>query len=200
MPSIDKLYLYKNYSRLKNIELNRRIDKSNKKLLIRKKLDFVPENHKQIQITQIKGFEKNLIKRWFISFVSVVSKKGCLEKYRNYIFLVFKRLNKNFNLFEFFFMLEKKLSITFESFKKKIAGRHFLIPIGLDPYKRINAITRLVISSLKLRKERKFVDKLYNELLDIINNQGFSINRRLTYTKQLKDILTNIRFLNEKYI
>ena len=90
--------------------------------------------------------------------------------------------------------------MTFESFKKKIAGRNFLIPLGLDPYKRINAITKLIISNLKLRKEKGFVNKLYNELIDIFNNKGLSINKRINYTKQLKDLLTNIRFLNEKYV
>lgn len=84
--------------------------------------------------------------------------------------------------------------------KKKLQVEIFLIPLGLDPYKRVNAMSKLIISSLKLRKEKIFVDKLYNELLDVFNNKGLSVTKRLQHTKQLKEILTNIRFLNEKYI
>ena len=60
-------------------------------------------------------------------------------------------------------------------------------------------MSKLIITSLKLRKERSFGDKLYNELVDTYNNKGFSIIKKMNYTKQLKDIITNIRFLNEKY-
>ena len=60
-------------------------------------------------------------------------------------------------------------------------------------------MSKLIISSLKLRKEKVFIDKLYNELVDTYNNKGLSIIKKLNYTKQLKDIITNIRFLNEKY-
>lgn len=50
-----------------------------------------------------------------------------------------------------------------------------------------------------MRKEKSFSDKLFNELVDAYNNKGLSIVKRLNHTKQLKDIITNIRFLNEKY-
>jgi len=60
-------------------------------------------------------------------------------------------------------------------------------------------MSKLIVSSLKLRKEKLFVDRLFNELVDTYNNKGLSISKRLNYTKQLKDIITNIRFLNEKY-
>ena len=60
-------------------------------------------------------------------------------------------------------------------------------------------MSKLVISSLKLRKEKLFVDRLFNELVDAYNNKGLSVSKKLNYTKQLKDIITNIRFLNEKY-
>lgn len=199
IPSIDKIYLYENFSRQKNLELKKRIKKAKKRLKA-KNINYKAFKYRKFESKKLKTFETSFIKRWFISFLSVVSRKGSLSKYNNYLLFVFKKLSLNYNLFWFFFKIEQNLFINFENFKKKIAGRNFLIPLGLDPYKRVNAIVKLIISNLKSRKERLFIDKLYNELLDVFNNKGLSVGKRLQYTKQLKDNLTNIRFLNEKYI
>lgn len=131
--------------------------------------------------------------------MSVISKKGINIKYNNYIEQILLRIKQKYNLFQFFSIIEENLTIIFNTFKKKIAGKNLLIPIGLTSSKRVNAMSKLIITSLKSRKEKSFLDKLYNELIDSYNNKGLSIIKKLNYTKQLKDIITNIRFLNEKY-
>ena len=199
MPSISKIYLYENFTVQKDLEIKQKTKKAIKRLK-KKKINYKGSNYKKFRNTRDILFRRTFVKKWFISFVSVIAKKGISIKYQNYVLLIFQKLNLKYNLFKFFYKLEQNLFIAFETFKKKIAGKNFLIPLGLDLYKRINSMTKLIISSLKFRKEKKFIDKFYNELIDVFNNKGLSITKRLQYTKQLKEILTNIRFLNEKYI
>lgn len=187
----DKVFLFERYSlyTIKQI-----LSKINKRKLIRStpiKLEYAN--------SLIRMYQSNYIKRWVVSLLSVISKKGNNIKYNNYIAKVLVRIKQKYNLFQFFSIIEENLTIIFNTFKKRIAGKNLLIPIGLSSSKRVNAMSKLIITSLKLRKERVFIDKLYNELLDTYNNKGLSIIKKLNYTKQLKDIITNIRFLNEKY-
>ena len=63
MPSIDKIYLYENFSRVKNIELHKKIRKSNKKLLKKRNLQVLPKKHQKLQDYKIKYFEQKFIKR-----------------------------------------------------------------------------------------------------------------------------------------
>jgi ribosomal protein S7 len=120
-------------------------------------------------------------------------------KYKIYIEKVIRNIMNKHNLLSFFSIIETHMSIFFMMFKKKIAGKNLLIPLSVNKSQRLNIISRLIISSLKLRMEQTFVDKLTAELLDIHNKKGLTITKRLNYVKQMKDNLSNIRFLNEKY-
>ena len=192
MPVIDKIFLLEKYSLFETKKIINRINK-------RKLIDpnFLKTQYANVLI---KTYEQNYLKRWLTSLVSVISKKGSVEKYNNYINLVLQKIKKKYNLFNFFSIIEENLTIVFSTFKKRIAGKNLLVPISLTAYKRVNLMSKLIISSLKLRKERSFSEKLYNELLDVFNNKGISVSKKLNYTKQLREIITNIRFLNEKYI
>lgn len=192
MPVIDKIILLEKYSLF---ETKKIINRINKRKLIDSSLVKTQYANVLIQI-----YEENYLKRWITSLVSVISKKGSIEKYNNYINIVIKKIKNKYNLFNFFSVIEANLTIVFSTFKKKIAGKNLLVPISLTAYKRVNLMSKIIISSLKLRKEKSFIEKLYNELLDILNNKGSSISKKLNYTKQLKDLIINIRFLNEKYI
>ena len=94
MPSIDKIYLYENFTRQKNLELKKYIKKSKKKLKA-KKINYNTLKYKKFKAKKTKNFEINFIKRWFISFLSVISRKGSLSKYNNYLLIVFKKLSLN---------------------------------------------------------------------------------------------------------
>ena len=187
----DKVFLFERYSLYKSKKI---ISKINKRKLIKSsplKLEY--------SNLLIDTYKINYIKRWIVSLLSVISKKGNIVKYNTYINNVLIKIKQKYNLFNFFSVIEENLTIVFNTFKKRIAGKNLLIPIGLTYSKRVNAMSKLIITSLKLRKEKSFSDKLYNELIDSYNNKGLSIMKKLNYTKQLKDIITNIRFLNEKY-
>jgi len=187
----DKTFLFERYA-LNDIK--KVINRINKRKLIEP--NFVKTRYADMLINT---YESNYIKRWVTSILSVISKKGETVKYNNYIWSVINRIKLKYNLFYFFSIIEENLTIVFDTFKKRIAGKNLLVPTGLTHYKRVNAMSKLIVSSLKLRKEKLFVDRLFNELVDTYNNKGLSISKRLNYTKQLKDIITNIRFLNEKY-
>nr|YP_009308426.1 ribosomal protein small subunit 7 [Paramoeba pemaquidensis]AOS85564.1 ribosomal protein small subunit 7 [Paramoeba pemaquidensis] len=187
----DKVFLFERYSLYSAKKI---ISKINKRKLIKSSISKTEYSN-----TLIDTYKVNYIRRWVISLLSVISKKGSNIKYSTYIGNVLSKIKQKYNLFNFFSIIEENLTIVFNTFKKRIAGKNLLIPIGLTHYKRVNAMSKLIITSLKLRKERSFSDKLYNELIDAYNNKGLSIIKKLNYTKQLKDVITNIRFLNEKY-
>jgi len=187
----DKIFLFERYSLYKIKQI---LSKINKRKLIKSNLV-----KSQYANSLVNMYKVNYIKRWVVSLLSVISKKGINIKYNNYIEQILLRIKQKYNLFQFFSIIEENLTIIFNTFKKKIAGKNLLIPIGLTSSKRVNAMSKLIITSLKSRKEKSFLDKLYNELIDSYNNKGLSIIKKLNYTKQLKDIITNIRFLNEKY-
>jgi ribosomal protein S7 len=187
----DKVFLFERYSLYKIKQI---LSKINKRKLIKSSLVKMEYANSLISM-----YKANYIKRWIISLLSVISKKGSNLKYNNYIDQVLVRIKQKYNLFQFFAIIEENLTIIFNTFKKRIAGKNLLIPMGLASSKRVNAMSKLIITSLKLRKEKSFIDKLYNELVDTYNNKGLSIVKKLNYTKQLKDIITNIRYLNEKY-
>ena len=145
------------------------------------------------------NFRKYFIKRWFLALLSVIPKRGLVIKYKNYLLKALKKLSKKYSLFEFFYKIESKRSnISFETLKKKIAGRTVLIPLPLEPYKQLNAMARLIITSTKIRKEKSFVDRFYNELIDVYKGKGITLNRKITYLKMIKENLINLRFLNAK--
>lgn len=187
----DKVFLFERYSLHETKKVLKRI---NKRKLI--KPNFAKTKYSDMLINT---YEFNYVRRWVVSLLSVISKKGVVIKYNNYIWSVIKKIKIKYNLFNFFSIIENNLTIVFDTFKKRIAGKNLLVPIGLTHYKRVNVMSKLVISSLRLRKEKLFIDRLFNELVDAYNNKGLSISKKLNYTKQLKDIITNIRFLNEKY-
>ena len=191
MPNKDKIFLFERYSLHETKKVLNRI---NKRKLIEP--NFLKTRYANMLINT---YEFNYIRRWVISLLSVISKKGEVIKYNNYIWSVIKKIKSKYNLFSFFSIIEENLTIIFDTFKKRIAGKNLLVPTGLTHYKRVNAMSKLIILSLKLRKEKLFVDRLFNELVDAYNNKGLSVSKKLNYTKQLKDIITNIRFLNEKY-
>lgn len=139
------------------------------------------------------------IKRWSFAFTSLLISHGKLKFSQSLVSAIIKKIGKSYNLFNFFLRIEKNMIIYFNMFKKKIAGKNILIPLGIEPHKRINAIIKIILSVLPQRIESQLGNKLYNELIDIYMNKGLSINYRINYIKQLQVNLGNIRYLNEKY-
>jgi ribosomal protein S7 len=77
-----------------------------------------------------------------------------------------------------------------------VAGRKIYIPVILLEEKEIMFILRFIITSLKFRNENKFQDKLLNEFLDVFENKGLSIKKKIQYNKDLKENIPNIKYLN----
>jgi small subunit ribosomal protein S7 len=77
-----------------------------------------------------------------------------------------------------------------------VAGRKVFIPVVLVENNEITFILRFILSSLKFRNEKTIKLKLLNEFLDIFNNKGLSIKKKIQYNKDIKENIPNIRYLN----
>jgi small subunit ribosomal protein S7 len=77
-----------------------------------------------------------------------------------------------------------------------VAGRKVFIPVVLIENNEITFILRFILSSLKFRNEKTIKLKLLNEFLDIFNNRGLSIKKKIQYNKDIKENIPNIRYLN----
>jgi ribosomal protein S7 len=70
-----------------------------------------------------------------------------------------------------------------------------MIPYKINENKKINLSVRIIINSLKFRNEKKLSNRLLNELIDIYNNRGISIKKRIEICKDIKLNSPNLRFL-----
>jgi small subunit ribosomal protein S7 len=77
-----------------------------------------------------------------------------------------------------------------------VAGRKIYIPVILLENNEIMFILRFILSSLKFRNEKTLKVKLLNEFLDVFNNKGLSIKKKIQYNKDIKENIPNIRYLN----
>jgi len=103
---------------------------------------------------------------------------------------------KTSNLTFFFSKIKKNMHLPLKLRLRVVAGRKIHIPVILKEDKEIMFILRIILSSIKNRSENNLKEKIFNELLDIFNNKGLSIKRKMQFTKELHDNLPNIRFLN----
>lgn len=79
--------------------------------------------------------------------------------------------------------------------KRVVAGRKILIPVALAKDKEINYIIRMIIKSLKYRTEKRLIDRLSAEFIDVYNGEGHAIKYRLQYFNELMENIPNLRFL-----
>lgn len=101
----------------------------------------------------------------------------------------------NKNLYFFFKKIENHLYMPLKFINKIIAGRKVLIPYRIKKHKEIRYIIKFIIKNLEQRTEKKIIDRLYLELIDIYKKKGISINKHIQFCKELKENLPNVRFL-----
>lgn len=99
------------------------------------------------------------------------------------------------NINTFFEQIDKNLCLPINFLVKKVAGKNVLIPYRVVKKKEIIFSVRIILSILKNRSEKKILDKLLNELIDIFNNKGLSIKRKKEICKEIKNNSANLRFL-----
>ena len=87
----DKVFLFERYSLYKIKQI---LSKINKRKLI--KLSLVKSQYSNSLISMYKA---NYIKRWIVSLLSVISKKGSHIKYNNYMEQVLLKIKQKYNLF-----------------------------------------------------------------------------------------------------
>lgn len=136
------------------------------------------------------------VKKWIYVLYKLLIKNGKKEKalfFVNNILLELIKRKKNLNFF--FFVLNKNLCVPIVFRKRAVAGRKLLIPTRCSFGKEINLFIRFLIQALAIRAEKSLFEKLINELFDIFSYKGFSIKKKISYCREIKVNIPNLRFL-----
>jgi len=138
----------------------------------------------------------NKTKIWLISILKILVKKGNYIKYLNILYkILYNILIEYKDINKFFIIIDKNICLPINFIKKRIAGKNIMIPYKINENKKINLSVRIIINSLKFRNEKKLSNRLLNELIDIYNNRGISIKKRIEICKDIKLNSPNLRFL-----
>ena len=112
---------------------------------------------------------------------------------------IFLNLKKNFgSLDNFFNRIGYNLLIRMFCYVKKIGGKKVLIPHILKSKDSIPYSVKLIIKSIKGRSEKNLKNRLENELIDVYNNTGLSIKKKIDMYNIIESNYTNIRFAKKK--
>lgn len=132
-------------------------------------------------------------------------KCGKIDKPKKVVTLVQRKIynfckDKQITLDEFFVKIQNILYLPFIYRKRVVAGKTYPIPIGVGKfeYKQKNILIRKILFSVKFRRERKIIDRLYLELIDIFNKVSPLIRARNDYLKGLSETKANRRFLKKR--
>ena len=146
------------------------------------------------------NMNNNLVKNWVHAFFKLYIKKGYKMKAFSWLKLFILKLNKvitTYNIETFFRMIENQfpLQITFR--KRVVAGKVVKIPVFLSQEKKIWFNVRFIFQSLKEKSELTFLDKLINELLQIVKKKGNTLKKYSDFQKDIKLLLPNNRFIDK---
>lgn len=145
-----------------------------------------------------RNFYKDLfLKKWIFSLIKILIKDGKKKKAFLIVNFFLLKLKEKFkNLKVFFLKIKKKMHLPLKLRLRVVAGRKIFIPVILTEEKEIMLILRFIFISLKFRSEKSLKIKLLNEFLDIFNNKGLSIKKKIQHNKDIKENIPNIRYLN----
>lgn len=131
----------------------------------------------------------------FHSFI----KDGKKFKILNFFFKIFILIKKKYKigLFMFFYFIQRHLHSKIYLKAQHVGVVLYLIPV-VSIRKSIFLSKMWILTSIKERRERTFVLKLFSELSDIWNGKGLALSKKLQYYKIIKQSWANFRFL--KYI
>nr|QEM01681.1 30S ribosomal protein S7 [Nephromyces sp. ex Molgula occidentalis] len=119
-------------------------------------------------------------------FVKKIQKKGKLFKSKKILNKTFKLINKknfyNNNILE---IIIKKLKFSIKLIYKRVLGSVYQIPIKISLKKSISLAIKLILISInKQKKNMKFDKLLYLEFLNILNNEGLSLQQKHIFLKK----------------
>lgn len=61
---------------------------------------------------------------------------------------------------------------------RRIGGANYLIPVEVNPERRVSLAIRWIVAAARKRKEKKMMERLSNEILVASNNQGDAVKKK----------------------
>lgn len=148
------------------------------------------------------NLNKFYVNNWALTLIKLMTSKshGNSTKYKIIMRNVIAKLKLNINVSidNFILVILNNLKLPFRLVKRQVAGKKLWIPYRISSNRIIVSSLRLIVSVLHKRKESSIEEKLYNELMDIFNNQGHSLKLREDLCKEINTNIANLRFIKKK--
>ncbi|MEJ2746562.1 MAG: 30S ribosomal protein S7, partial [Anaerolineae bacterium] len=61
---------------------------------------------------------------------------------------------------------------------RRVGGATYQVPIPVEPYRQITLAMRWLLTAARSRGGHSMAEKLANEFMDAVNNQGAAVKRR----------------------
>jgi ribosomal protein S7 len=177
----NKNFLYNNDS-LDELEINNEIARG----------EILIENYREI----------NFVKKCINILSGILIEHGNYARINKVISLTFFKIRlRGIDLYDFFKEILRRLHVPISLYSKKVAGRKVLVP---NPYntnymkKGLGYSFRIIKKALKERREIHLKDRLFFELMDILENKGLSIKKITDIIQTIEESTINMRFIKKK--
>ena len=136
---------------------------------------------------------------WIKYLIQLLIRKGKKQRIILSLEKIFINIKKIYGCLNTFFkQIETNIFIRMFCYIKKVGGKKLLIPHILKSKDSIPYSVKLIVRSINSRTERKFQERIQNELIDVYNNKGLSIKKKNDMYRLIEANYTNIRFKRKK--
>lgn len=140
---------------------------------------------------------QSITRVWVFSLLKVLQARGCTLKYKNYLKVILFGLHKKYgNLDVVFQNFYRSLFFPFSFRIRAVAGKKVLIPILLQKKKEVLALVKVIKGVLKNRGEKRFTEKLFQELVEIGVEKGLTKKKIVQCYSDLRKNFVNLRYLH----
>ena len=114
----------------------------------------------------------------FISYIMRQGKKSVAQKVVYKSFDIIKEKTKG-NPIELFDKAIKNISPSLEVKSRRVGGANYQVPQPVRPDRKIQLAFRWIINAAKAKKGKSMAEKLAEELMLAVNNEGAAIKKKL---------------------
>jgi len=114
----------------------------------------------------------------FINYIMRQGKKSVAQKVVYKSFDIIKEKTKG-NPIELFDKAIKNISPSLEVKSRRVGGANYQVPQPVRPDRKIQLAFRWIINAAKAKKGKSMAEKLAEELMLAVNNEGAAIKKKL---------------------
>lgn len=114
----------------------------------------------------------------FINYIMRQGKKATAQKVVYRSFDIIKEKTKS-NPIEIFEKAIKNISPSLEVKSRRVGGANYQVPQPVRPDRKIQLVFRWIINAARAKKGKSMAEKLAEELMLAVNNEGAAVKKKL---------------------